>query len=254
MSWYINEALVDLSIVPELLGIYNANVKKDDLALYLSTSEINIDLIDDEIIPEQYSNIYQWLAEDVELVLSNLGLVDKNNNLSKLGEYIKDNNINPYNGFISSLLINWQDENQILIKFLTLLDNVDKENITPYSGLTLPESFVAFKMLDSNESIESCINTIKENIAGAKSESKEDICLHIDEKYELLDIDIARTRATLIWFVVSSFISYDDLLEPIQHIIKSKSVQTILEIYNDFPKDGDAMTFVNKLNEAGYGN
>ena len=233
MSWHISEALSDLSLIPIVLANWRKDIDTIELEKLISDSDINVDLIDDEDIPAEYnSNIYNWLANDMESTLYNAGLVTKERLLTDIAQGIVGKNLSFYDALTASIFK--EDNNPVLLKFLDLLKKI-QEDENPYSGLILIESCLAFQELDKGSSIDDCLNLIRGN-RGDESDgeikTKTNISDLIIEKYKIETIDIIHTQTTLIWLIANSFGSYGDLFE-IQHIYLPDSSQKRLLLCQD---------------------
>ena len=165
MAWHTNEALTDLSIFPDLLNVWQADITDKQLEDFLTASGINTDSIENDDIPDEYEgSIYKYLAYDIKLLMKDLGLISPDNTLSHLGQAIGNNNIELYDGLSAALSLNWQDENQVLFGLLDLLRRIRDDNLPPCSGLILVEACVALKALNNGLTVAKCYETIKKTV------------------------------------------------------------------------------------------
>ena len=220
MAWYINEALSDLSIIPDLLSIWQADITDEQLTDFLADSGINTDLIENDDIPAEYEgDIYKWFTADIRLLMTNLKLLNADNTLSPLGSAIKNDDVELYEGLHNALSAHLA-ENQVLSNLLKLLRRIKAEKLKPYPGLILLEVYLVIKNLEEGMSIEECLDTIKNRRSQVASEVdvKDALCQLIEEEENLAAREITRIRTSLIWLIAASFAVYGTLFGQMQHI------------------------------------
>ena len=212
MTWHLNEALTDLTLLPRAMYRLKQYYVGDPVALppergfwrsrvlrsiyrYLDASGVNMEHFEPEHIPrEDYPgsdwrfthNPYRWLSRDLLYLVRQLGLIDDSDTIdvTDLGSAAIDGKPSLESIIISGLL-HWRigDKNcRPVPLLLEILRHLHNENAAPCPGLMLPEFIRVMRLLEQGEKVERCIASVEawraealDNIFPAADASVEDI-------------------------------------------------------------------------------
>lgn len=201
MTWHLNEALTDLTLLPRAMYRLKRYYIGDKIALppekgfwrsrvlrsmyqYMKSSEVNMDLFEERDIPVEYTsppntwpftrNPYRWLSRDLLRLVQQLGLIDDSDTINvtalgaaaikgEEGEEGKEGKCSLESIFISGLL-HWQvgkNNCRPVPPLLEILRKLSNKDAVPCPGLMLPEFIKVMRLLEQGEKGENCITSIR---------------------------------------------------------------------------------------------
>lgn len=228
MAWYLNEALTDLSVFPGVLPVLGSQ-PRDAVYKYLRSPRLNLDLLDDRVIPKEYvGKVYRWLEADLRVLCQNLGFIrpqaaaDTPAELTPLGSALADESVT-LEGALAGGLFQWRfDSHTDSVPMLSILEALETlEGKRPCGGLMLPEFIRVMRQLERGDSVDNCMAEVLRRretveVGDAEMEVRKRVC----ELYlpELSRLDVARGRATQVNILSSGLVAYGGLLDEVQYM------------------------------------
>jgi len=219
MAWALNEALTELSLIPEALSLLRQSSDSQEgrrrLRDFWDQSGVSLDLLYNEDIPEAHGgDAYAWLAADLIVFARRLGFLAPSApgarfRLTELGNAVASERVSPESGVAASLF-HWRLDAgrekgepgvRPVPRLLEILDALGAEADQACPGLLLPEFMLTMALIEGGASANACLEAVRDWRARAVGDkefpdaeaARREICDHLADRARSEDLCGART-------------------------------------------------------------